>query len=277
MNNSQFIIFTDLDASLLDHSSYSFNEAKPALDIIYKNAIPLILVSSKTKCEVEYYQKELGISGSPFVVENGSAIYLSENYFPALTGDYERVGNYCRFVLGRKYIEIVNILTEITKKYNHEIKGFHNSSEQEIGKLTNMQGYQLKWAMEREFSIPLFYDEKTEEILQSEIAQYDLQLVFGGRFIHLLSYVDKGKAFDLLMKLYRRKYNNIYLKSIAIGDSLNDFPMLSLADYAILIKKEDGSFEKRKILDNIIYSSEIGPRGWNKSLLTLLHSGGING
>ena len=73
------------------------------------------------------------------------------------------------------------------------------------------------------------------------------------------------------MQLYKRKFNNVHLKSIAIGDSLNDFSMLSSADYAILVKKYDGSFETRKILKNVVYSSDIGPKGWNKSLTSLLN------
>jgi mannosyl-3-phosphoglycerate phosphatase len=278
MNNNKFIIFSDLDASLLDYQDYSFKEAKPALKLIRKYQIPLVLVSSKTKCEIEYYQKRLGINSSPFVVENGSAIYFPENYFKDVSGDYEQTGHYYRFVLGRKYQEILDVITEIAKKHQYEIKGFHNASKKEIQQLTKLQGRHLTRAMKREFSIPLFRDKKVEKILKSEIANYHLQLLFGGRFIHLVSCVDKGKAFDLLMMLYKKKYNHFCLKSIAIGDSLNDFPMLAAADYAILVKKHDGSFENRKRLKNIIYSSEIGPRGWNKSLLTLLlRLGGIDG
>ena len=75
------VIFSDLDGTLLDHQSYEFTAAQPAINFIKENQVPLILVSSKTKDEMIHYQSELGISGLPFVVENGSAIYTEIEYF----------------------------------------------------------------------------------------------------------------------------------------------------------------------------------------------------
>ena len=54
-----FIIFSDLDGTLLDHHTYSFENAQPALDLVKKNNIPLILVSSKTRMEMCLYQKQI--------------------------------------------------------------------------------------------------------------------------------------------------------------------------------------------------------------------------
>ena len=47
--SKKFIIFTDLDSTLLDEN-YSWKEAIPALEKINKLKIPLILNSSKTIC-----------------------------------------------------------------------------------------------------------------------------------------------------------------------------------------------------------------------------------
>ena len=273
----QYIIFTDLDATLLDYHSYSYREAAPALSMIRKYKIPLILISSKTRSEIEYYQKQLNIGENPFVVENGCAIYCPSGYFFTMPELSESKNGYHRIVLGKKYDEIHDIITQISEKYKYNIKGFHNSTQEEISRLTELKGKKLRKALDREFSIPIFYDNESEKILKSEIDKYDLRLIFGGRFMHLLSKVDKGKALAILMNLYKKKYKNKYLKSIAIGDSLNDFPMLSSADYAILVKKFDGSFETRKTLKNVVYSSDIGPKGWNKSILNLLESGGLHG
>jgi len=65
------IIFTDLDGTLLDHDSYSFEEASFMLDFIKEHDIPLIIVTSKTRNEVIGIQKRLGIS-TPFIIENGA-------------------------------------------------------------------------------------------------------------------------------------------------------------------------------------------------------------
>lgn len=54
---TNYLIFTDLDGTLLDHETYKFDEAKEMLDFIKQNDIPLIIVTSKTKDEVIELQK----------------------------------------------------------------------------------------------------------------------------------------------------------------------------------------------------------------------------
>ncbi len=51
--NKHIVVFTDLDGTLLDHDSYSYTAAEPALDFIRNNNIPLIFTTSKTAIEVE--------------------------------------------------------------------------------------------------------------------------------------------------------------------------------------------------------------------------------
>jgi predicted mannosyl-3-phosphoglycerate phosphatase (HAD superfamily) len=44
----RWIVVSDLDGSLLDHYSYSSEDAKPALDLLRQLDLPLILNTSKT-------------------------------------------------------------------------------------------------------------------------------------------------------------------------------------------------------------------------------------
>ena len=77
-NNTPFIvIFTDLDGTLLDHASYRWDEAKPALDLCHRFHIPVIMVSSKTMAEMNMLQQELGLS-YPFISENGGGIFFPD-------------------------------------------------------------------------------------------------------------------------------------------------------------------------------------------------------
>ena len=71
------IVFSDLDGTLLEHDTYGFEAARPALDLLWGKNIPLILCSSKTRTEMEGYQKRLGIAG-PFIVENGAGVYIPQ-------------------------------------------------------------------------------------------------------------------------------------------------------------------------------------------------------
>ena len=66
-----YIIFSDLDGTLLDHKTYTFDPALEALSIIKSRQIPLILSSSKTRAEIERIQSHLTLK-DPFIFENGS-------------------------------------------------------------------------------------------------------------------------------------------------------------------------------------------------------------
>ena len=76
---SRFVIFTDLDGTLLDHHTYSYDAARPALERLRKSEIPLIMVSSKTRIEIEVLRTEIG-NREPFIPENGGAIFIPDDY-----------------------------------------------------------------------------------------------------------------------------------------------------------------------------------------------------
>ena len=70
---TRLLVVTDLDGTLLDHETYSYAEAAPALAELRRRGIPLVLASSKTRAEMELLHAELGLS-DPFICENGAAI-----------------------------------------------------------------------------------------------------------------------------------------------------------------------------------------------------------
>ena len=74
------IVFTDLDGSLLDSTTYSFKAATPALNALREQGIPLVLVSSKTRAEMEPLRQRLGHC-DPFIVENGGAVFVPHGLF----------------------------------------------------------------------------------------------------------------------------------------------------------------------------------------------------
>ncbi len=275
MKKANYIIFTDLDGTLLDHDTYSFSEALPALTYIKQQKIPLILASSKTRVEMAGYQKEFGIEEYPFIVENGSAVYTSKAYFSKLSGS-EPFKSYTRYCLGKTYEEIKNILIKVSEENEYIIRGFHNTNKQEIIDRTKLSPEAVELALHREFSIPLFYDDRVEKILLKEIQKYNLQILYGGRFMHILGKTDKGKALELVVKGYQKETDLSDAKTIAIGDTLNDVAMLQKADIKILVKRYNGRYDARVQIDNLIYSPYIGSKGWSSSILRMLKPGEKN-
>jgi mannosyl-3-phosphoglycerate phosphatase len=272
LKSKEYLIFSDLDGTLLDHNTYQYSEALPALELIKQRKIPLILASSKTKVEIEAYQKSIGIEGYPFIVENGSAIFTTIGYFKNNV-DKDLVENYECYKLGKTYPEIEFVLNKISAKYNYNIRGFHNTDKNEIIEKTNLSPEAVTLAMFRDFSIPLFFDDRAKEILLKEINKFDLQILFGGRFMHILGKTDKGKALKLVVEGFLNKLNLNSIKTIALGDTLNDVAMLNNANIRILVKRYNNKYDQRVQIDNLIYSPYIGPKGWNHSLLEIISSG----
>jgi phosphoglycolate phosphatase-like HAD superfamily hydrolase len=57
------IVFSDLDGTLLDHETYLFDAAQPALNALKARDIPLILASSKTRAEMNALHRKWGLQG----------------------------------------------------------------------------------------------------------------------------------------------------------------------------------------------------------------------
>jgi mannosyl-3-phosphoglycerate phosphatase len=75
------IVFSDLDGTLLDHETYSYEKAKNSLELLKKEEIPLILCTSKTRGEIEFWREKID-NKDPFISENGGGIFVPRSYFP---------------------------------------------------------------------------------------------------------------------------------------------------------------------------------------------------
>lgn len=73
------LVFTDMDGTLLDHHTYSFDAAKPALNALDEKNIPVIPTTSKTFAELQPLRKSIGLDG-PFIIENGAAVFIPHGF-----------------------------------------------------------------------------------------------------------------------------------------------------------------------------------------------------
>jgi mannosyl-3-phosphoglycerate phosphatase len=200
----QLLVYTDLDGTLLDHHTYSFEPALLALDALKKNNIPLIICSSKTRAEIENFQSQIA-NTHPFIPENGGAIFVPIAYFsyefPFTRKDFE----YLIIEFGTPYHKIRGTLQRIKSQFPNTVKGFGDLSAQEVANLCELSPDEGFLAKEREYDEPFILEDKSKIKKIKEIAEGDhLQIIQGDRFYHLVGENDKGKAVSFLRYIQKR-------------------------------------------------------------------------
>jgi len=269
-NSLFFLIFTDLDGTLLDHDSYRWEEAKPALSHCQKNRIPVVMVSSKTSSEIEVLQRDMKLN-CPFISENGGGIFFPGNFPSAqLIEGILPANEKLKLILGKPYDYLVSQLDEISMETGISLKGFSQMSREEIIELTGLSPRECGLAIKRDFDEPFIVldKEKNREQLYFSAEKRGLMISEGGRFYHLHGQSDKGKAVNRLISIYERMHGGIF--SIALGDSPNDFAMFEFVDQAVLIKSKKKFKNLEKMFPGIIITEKQGPEGWNMAVLGLL-------
>lgn len=269
----QRVIFSDLDGTLLDATTYSFDPALPALHAIRNLNIPLIFSSSKTRTEIEFYREQTG-NRHPFIAENGGGIFVPKGYFDfplavpghAVQGedDYEVI------VLGAVYSEIRKAVSALRTE-GFPIRGFGDMSAGEVAGLTGLSLPEAEMAKKRSFDEPFVFEGAEPDIprLLAAILAKGFRYTRGA-FYHILGDSDKGRAVSILNDLYRKAFGSIV--TIGLGDSPNDIPMLEQVDCPVLIRKPSGEYAGGIRLSNLIQTEGTGPAGWNNAVLSLLRS-----
>jgi mannosyl-3-phosphoglycerate phosphatase len=266
--SGQLIVFTDLDGTLADFNTYSIEAALPAIAMLKKNNIPLIICSSKTRAEIEKIRSPID-NTHPFISENGGAIFVPIDYFSYEFPFTRKDLKYLIIEFGTPYHKIRGKFHKIQSAFPDSVRGFGDMAAHEVANLCAMPPDEGILAKEREYDEPFILEDKTKlEEIHAMAEEDRLQIIKGGRFYHLMGENDKGKAVSFLIDIFRRAYDNF--TTIALGDSQNDSPMLHVVDYPVLVKKPDGSHDPNITLDNLIFSPGKGPGGWNQSVLELL-------
>ena len=258
----QLLVFTDLDGTLLDHNTYSFQAALPALRRLKELEIPVILNSSKTRPEMESLKQQLD-NHAPFIVENGAAAIIPAGNLGKDTGLVVSFSAPLEEVL-----EVLNSL----RAEGFQFRGFNDMEAAEIAKITGLPNMAAGRAKQRIGTEPLLWegsDAELESFTQRLNAQ-GLQLVKGGRFYHAMGQYDKADAMQYLAKRYQSFLPHKEIVTIALGDSPNDARMLECADYAVIIKGVNSDKLDIKGVGEVMRSEGEGPVGWNECVQSLL-------
>jgi mannosyl-3-phosphoglycerate phosphatase len=264
------VIFSDLDGTFLDAQTYSYEPVRPILTRLKEQGIPLVICSSKTRAEIEVWIKTLGLD-APFIIENGSAIVFPPSWPVILNSRLRLAGDKRILELGLPRQTVCDALEELSKKAGIRVRGFSVMPVHEIAERTGLSLDEAQRAMKREYSEPFVVEGASSEAMKrfgELVRRRGMSYTHGGRFHHLMGATDKGKAVRILTEVMRRRWDDI--RTVALGDSLNDIPMLQAADIPVLVNRPNGSYADSPRDLRFYRAPGVGPEGWAEAVGRLL-------
>ena len=249
---------TDLDGSLLSHSSLSFKQIHSDILFLLDSGIHIVPTSSKTKIEMNMFCSELG-RDLPFIYENGAGFENIGSLLPgsklpnSLVSD-SAVGVY---ELWRVWGE--QVPNEIKKQclFVHEM-----DVKQQID-LLGLKGQKLENALMRGFSFCFKFVGNRVQLrhLKHILDKNNLTFHQGGRVLTLCGKHDKSDYCGFIQSnLSERKFASFL---VGVGDSENDIELLEACDVACIIPRPHKPLLSLSIpLDRTIIAGSIAPLGW---------------
>ncbi|WP_157954314.1 HAD-IIB family hydrolase [Saccharospirillum mangrovi] len=253
---ARWACFTDLDGTLLDHDSYDWHPAEPALQALAERDIPVIAVTSKTRLEWQALRRDIPYLAPLAGCENGAVVVD------------DRGSDGLATALGRPLAELIAVFERVRQSLNAPAIGFHEASDQQVSDWTGLSLNQSQLARQREGALPVYWPAGVagRAEFKAALEAAGVQTLEGGRFLHLASGADKGTALQYLVD---KLAGESRVRSLALGDGGNDDAMLAIADLAVRIPPAHGA-ARAETLSNVVLAPQPGPAGWNRSVLDLL-------
>ena len=256
------LIFTDLDGTLLDIHTYDWQEARPWLERLQDGQIPVILCSSKSAAEIMAIQEDLGLTGLPFIAENGAVIQLDARWNTHPSSP--------RIIAGKSHDDIRTIIDAARLEAGYKFTTFDDVDERVIEEWTGLNRTRALLARRHEASVTLIWRDSDEQMARFEetLARHGLKMVQGARFWHVL---DAGQGKDRAVKWLIEQYRTLEgltPATLGLGDGPNDAPLLDSVDFAVVVKgiNRHGVPLKDDNPRRVYHTALPGPAGWHEGL-----------
>jgi mannosyl-3-phosphoglycerate phosphatase len=247
-NSKNAIIFTDLDGTLLDRR-YSTDQTQPAVDGLLSKGVKIVFCSSKTKKEIEFYREKMGIR-DPFISENGAAIYVPKEYFNGDHAFTRSTTEYDITELGVSYSKVRRDFLRLRNKYGLKIVGFGDLETDQISAICKLSPTLSALAKQREYTEPFFIEPGEENAVFKAMGKENLNWMKGDRCYHLVANHDKGKATNILRKMYVQELGDVV--TIGVGNGLNDVTMLQRVNFPFLVKERSLRCVWEEVLSKVL-------------------------
>lgn len=256
------IVFTRLDPLLSELEANDLAFIKTTISKLRSRNIPLVLVTDKTRVEVEAWQQQFELH-SPFIVEQGSGIFIPQanrNFNPSAT---IAIDNYYLYQLGCSYTEARAALKAVQEEINKILRGFGDMDEKNIQPLIGSSQSAARKAKAREFSEYFITPNRLEiKELQHVATEYNFKIVPGDRLSLILGAgADEIAAIKWLIECFTGED----IRTIGLGSIVDDLNLLETVDIPIVIPTFEGIpsyFSDR----NWQTTSNSGIEGWAEAL-----------
>jgi mannosyl-3-phosphoglycerate phosphatase len=272
------LIFTALESSLLDPRTDSFSGTEEALSELDRRHIPFVLLTARTRAEIEPVRRKLGHT-HPFITENGGGIFFPDGYFNLRIPGAVRAGRYLSIAQGRPYVEVCEALDEIAGECGVGVAGFHHMNSREIAENTGLRPRSADLARDREFDEPFFFTSANEQAIARfvEAARrrgFDTRR--GPTFWRLSAGCNVLRAVRAVAQLFRED-RHIKLRLVGIGGGDEDLPWLRAMDDAVLLKSPHNTAKPstppsggQDRTRSIVIVDSPGPSGWNRAIQKII-------
>lgn len=267
--SERWLIFTDMDGTLLNHHDYHFEATLPLMQSLDEQDIPVIFNTSKTLAEMQQLAQQFN-NRHPFIVENGSAVVIPTGYFPdhlinQLDHEVITLDAYRVVVIGKSFDDIQKFVTRL----NPEAVNFSRCSVEQAMSITGLSNREARAAQQRDFSVPLQFENKqAQQEFIRQAAESGFSTLRGGRFVHILGQCDKGSSMLVLKSLFEDRYEQDF-HILALGDSPNDLHMLTHADKAVIVSSPSSHLLQPNH-PALYLTQQPAPEGWVEGVKRVL-------
>ena len=246
-------VFTDLDGTLLEAASYSWEPALAALEALRRRGTPVVACTSKTARELAALAPRIGLA-PPAVVENGAAIAWS-------FADEEPAEAFAA-----AYPALRTALLAARRELALPLTGFGDLDASGIARVTGLPQDDAERARVRVGDEPFWSGRPLRESevsrLEAHVAAAGLRLTRGGRFFHLHGKCDKGAAVRRILARWPS-----CRVTAGFGDAANDVSLLEAVQARFAVRRPDGGVDPDlAAVPGVRVLSAAGPLGFHEGV-----------
>lgn len=264
------LVFTDLDGTLLDHDTYEFEQAMPAIERLKDEGVPLIFNSSKAFAEMQELMAAIGLGPSPTIAENGAGVFLPKAQFERSSAGWLDRGDYWLVTQSESRQHWLDLIHAFPRD-ELSIQTFDALGAQGVAELTGLSVPAARLACQREFSEPTSLQGSAQAIAAfvDFIKSHGGQVQQGGRFNTVSGDCDKGRSMRWLADVIAQT-EGCQVNTLALGDAPNDLSMLNTADTAVWIRSAHRSIPAAVSNGGFVVTTRPGPQAWCDAVINWL-------